>query len=149
AERTVAEACTRSGAQRKTGDGAAGVLDEFDLISKQCRGKACFRLWRERLYIPRRANTQDQQVTIDGDNGFASGRELVSPGILGERLPSKPESVPAHQVRACCSYSQIVSRSSVSATSVLSALNVIGLVNVFGSSRVISKSMCPKSRRWK
>src|SRR5438876_987890 len=98
AEWPVAEARTRSGAQSKAGDGAAGVLDEFDLISKQCRGEPRFRLCRKRLYVARCAKAEDQQFAVEGDHGLASRREFVSPRILGEGLRSEAEPVPAHQV---------------------------------------------------
>src|SRR2546425_2107229 len=98
AELSVAETRTRSGAQSKTGDGAARVLDEFDLIPEQCCHEAGFRLGREGLDLPTRAKMQDQQFAVDGDHGLASRCELVSPGVPGESLRSEAEPVPTHQV---------------------------------------------------
>src|SRR5205809_5475903 len=64
AEWPVAEARPRSSPQGKAGDGAAGVLHEFDLIPEQCCGQARFRLCRERLYVARSAKTQDKQFAV-------------------------------------------------------------------------------------
>src|SRR5205823_4020569 len=98
AECPVAESRTGSGAQGKTSDGAARIFDEFDLIPKQRRHEAGFRLGCERLYLPARAEMQDQQFAIDGDHGLASRCELVSPRVPVEGLRSELKPVPGHQV---------------------------------------------------
>src|SRR5437016_953883 len=85
------------GVQRKTRNGAACVLDEFELIPGQqlspiaAADEIRLRLGRERLYVATRAKMQDQRFAIDSDYGLAPRRDLVSPRVLGEGRRREPE----------------------------------------------------------
>src|SRR5260370_26294332 len=95
--------------------------------------------------VPSRAQMQGQRSAIDGDDGLAFGRDLVSPRVLGEGLRSEPEPASALQVYS----GPLILADGFEKFGVRYQRLVRCLVKVFGSSSVISKSMCPKSRRWK